>query len=109
MVSLYNGSSRVCLGALDRVAVAEGVEDLEDGVLGHLENLLHLDALQGNDPSWSLFIPVDRNKKNTKSRVTSPKILKTLADIIKRQKCMGHRERCKLKRFFVRGTDTGYR
>ena len=45
MVSLYNGSSRVCLGALDRVAVAEGVEDLEDGVLGHFENLLHLDTL----------------------------------------------------------------
>jgi len=58
MVSLYNGSSRVCLGALDCVAVAEGVEDLEDGVLGHFEDLLHLDALQGNDPSWSLFIPV---------------------------------------------------
>ena len=69
MVSLDNGSSRVCLGALDRVAVAEGVEDLEDEVLSHFENLLHLDALQGNDPSWSLLIPVDRNQK----KITSDK------------------------------------
>ena len=45
MVSLDNGSSRVCLGALDGVAVAEGVEDLEDEVLSHFENLLHLDTL----------------------------------------------------------------
>ena len=66
MVSLYNGSSRVCLGALDGVAVAEGIEDLEDGVLGHLEDLLHLDTLQGNDPSWPLFIPIDRNQKKKK-------------------------------------------
>ena len=72
MVSLDNGSSRVCLGALDRVAVAEGVEDLEDGVLGHFEDLLHLDALQGNDPSWSLFIPIDRNQKE-KNKITCDK------------------------------------
>ena len=45
MVSLHNCSSRVCLGALDGVAVAKGVEDFEDGVLGHLEDLLHLDTL----------------------------------------------------------------
>ena len=77
MVSLYNGSSRVCFGALDGVAVAEGVEDLEDGVLGHLEDLLHLDALQGNDPSWSLFIPVDRNQK--KNKMMSDKHWQTLS------------------------------
>ena len=63
MVSLHNCSSRVCLGALDGVAVAKGVEDLEDGVLGHLEDLLPLDTLQGNDPTWPLFIPIDKNEK----------------------------------------------
>ena len=46
MGSLHDGSSRVCLGALDGVAVADGVEDLKDTVFGQFVDLLHLHPLQ---------------------------------------------------------------
>ena len=60
MGSLHDCPSRVCLGALDGVAVADGVEDLKDTVFGQFVDLLHLHPLQWNDPSGSFLIPITK-------------------------------------------------
>ena len=64
MGSLHDCSSRVCLGALDGVAVADGVEDLKDTVFGQFVDLLHLHPLQWNDPSGSFLIPITKYVDN---------------------------------------------
>ena len=60
VVPLHNCPSRVRLGALDRVAAVECVEDLKDTILGQFEDLLHIHPFQWNDPSRSLLIPISK-------------------------------------------------
>ena len=60
MVPLHDRPSRVRLGALDGVAAADCIEDLEDRILCQLEDLLHIHSFQRNNSSWSRIIPISK-------------------------------------------------
>ena len=74
MVPLHDSPSRVRLGALDGVAAADCIEDLEDRILCQLEDLLHIHSFQRNNSSGSLLIPDSKEDMewNRNERRTCP-------------------------------------